>query len=411
MLQTPPDYRPTEYQQTAPILTIPGNTIGNGEYSNTPEIWMPSVVRTDELDPGDFGIHPDVRIYGCELSDPYIDLLETQRPGRFEEIQGEEHAFATLAQYREQDRLWTRRKGVAYSVDGELVRDKTKKVWGDPETREEFKRFLGQDGEINHAHNAWLSLLPHAKTLAYLSHPFSESQISHAKQPETPTNIDSVLQEWWVSCSDAVGIRSRAGVMKELIAAYSQEQAEGLRTWTSVGSGTAGPVLESAKILGLNPNMTLVDYDTTALDHAESTAARLNFAGQVTKLPANIFDPKELAKLPPTQMIDLMGIFEYIGEEIKSIGVTMTADEFLQANYEILEPGGRIIFGQMRNDRPNSHFTLGVIGWPFIVQRSPKEVMDIVDKAGINPSEVSVYLPDDGVYAVYTIDKPSVGEK
>jgi len=97
----------------------------------------------------------------------------------------------------------------------------------------------------------------------------------------------------------------------------------------------------------------------------------------------------------------MMGIFEYTGGNSKRDPVS-----FLKSGYDMLYPGGRLIFGQMLDTRPNPDFTMGIIGWPYVQMRSPAEIMEIVVKAGISPKEVKMYFPTDGVYTVVSIDKP-----
>lgn len=101
------------------------------------------------------------------------------------------------------------------------------------------------------------------------------------------------------------------------------------------------------------------------------------------------------------EVIDMMGIFEYTGD---NLGVDPV--KFLETCYSFLKPGGRLVFGQMRTDRPVGDFTMGVVGWPFVHTRTLNEFMDVIVKAGIPVETVSLFLPADGVYTVGAIDKP-----
>jgi hypothetical protein len=103
------------------------------------------------------------------------------------------------------------------------------------------------------------------------------------------------------------------------------------------------------------------------------------------------------------RLIDMMGIFEYTGNNLN-----IDSAGFLGAAYGLLAPGGRLLVGQMRTDRPNPDFTLGVVAWPHIETRTPDELMGIVAKAGINLGNVEMFLPDDNVYTVLCIDKPEL---
>ena len=104
-------------------------------------------------------------------------------------------------------------------------------------------------------------------------------------------------------------------------------------------------------------------------------------------------------------IVDAMGVFEYTGSRL-----TVDSSEFLAALYDILAPGGRLLIGQMRSDRPNPDFTLGVVAWPYIELRNPNEFMAVVRDAGIPPDRAELFLPTDGVNSILAIDKPRAHE-
>ena len=79
---------------------------------------------------------------------------------------------------------------------------------------------------------------------------------------------------------------------------------------------------------------------------------------------------------------------------------------FLRNAFEFVRPGGRLIFGNMRDSHPELAFTLNVVQWPHIQPRSLEHVMTIVTATGLHGS-AEVYLPTDGVYALYSITRPS----
>ncbi len=100
------------------------------------------------------------------------------------------------------------------------------------------------------------------------------------------------------------------------------------------------------------------------------------------------------------KMIDMLGIFEYTGP---NLGVDPVG--FLQSVWECLAPGGYLVTGQMRADRPRPDFTTGVVQWPYVELRTPDEFMAIIEAAGIDRNRVELHLPEDGVYMIAGITK------
>ncbi|MGH7238343.1 MAG: hypothetical protein ACREGF_07450, partial [Candidatus Saccharimonadales bacterium] len=241
--------------------------------------------------------------------------------------------------------------------------------------------------------------------------------------PDTITDIkgeefllDDTARRWLINGTDARAIRNRGTVLAELVKGFIEDKnCPDLRPkWMSVACGTALPSMKAAIHAGITPDLALVDISQTAMAATEELAAEIGYTGSITKHFKNIFKSKDMAELRDflgsngdrPQIIDLMGIFEYVGKHIRANPVN-----FLRANYDMLRPGGQLIFGQMRDDRPCQDFTMGVIGWPFIVMRSPKQVLEIVDKAGIPTISAKLYLPEDGVYTICSIQKPDGHEQ
>lgn len=338
----------------------------------------------------------------CSVVDPILDALAADAAA---DILSQESHFANIAQRRREARLWERNPGAAYPQVADS-NDGFSAVWGDPQTRQRFQEHLGSA-----AYEAWLALVPHASSLAYLTDPLSAAHVSG--DDGTFTDIDETLRTWWMACTDARGIRSRAIVMAHVLERYLSANVN-IHTWTSLACGTALPVIRASRDLGISPQMTLIDFDPTALAYAVQLGEQYCFAGEMTGVVGNIFDGTLLRSQPKSQIVDCMGIFEYIGDELNhhlgAHGMCVDPSSFLREAYDLLESGGMLIFGQMLDTRPNPDFTLGVVGWPFIEMRSIDEVLRIVSDAGIGLGQCQVYLPDDGVYAVYAVEKPRSSE-
>lgn len=180
--------------------------------------------------------------------------------------------------------------------------------------------------------------------------------------------------------------------------------------WMSIGCGTALPTMQAALRAGISPDLFLIDFDKKALAATDSLAKELGFHGALNKRSnINIFNARHLRRLRSELektaglplLIDLLGIFEYTG---KNLGVDSIG--FLKATYELLADGGRLILGQMREDRPIPDFAMGTIGWPYIEMRSLNKLMGIIVQTGILPEQCTMYLPSDGIYSVVVVDKP-----
>lgn len=322
--------------------------------------------------------------------DPYLVEGWREDPEAFEMVQHDETLLNQLAHVRRLDGKWQRKQEVAYDIkDGEI---QNRIEWGDPVSSEElFKRspVLAE----------WHNDVPSAKALTPLA---------------DPTSIkDPLARKWMTNCTDAIGIRSRAAILAESAKAYiydHPEKREDMR-WMSVACGTALPAMKAAMHAHATPNLTLLDLDRTAMETTQQLGQEIGFEGDIDQRRANIFNVAAMQRLKAQltakgedrrpDVMDLMGIFEYTGE---NLGVDPS--EFLASNFDLLKDGGRMIFGQMRTDRPNLDFTMGAVRWPYVETRTPDEVMKIVEKAGIPPSSVRIFLPTDGVYMVVTIDKP-----
>ena len=364
------------------------------------------MVASSELDPSSLGLSRALTpagIHAVEVLDPYVDYYPRSEQLR---IKSEESYFAAQAEQRHEAGLWHRRPDTAYFDPDGLQQEK--RTWGDPATKQHYLDAINSRGV-----ETWTTLIPSSRALIFPAGPHAARAIAGA-DGSVLLDIDDNARIWWSLATDPIGIRSRASVMAWAIKNFVDERLTtpasrlGLR-WMSVACGTALPAMTAAIHAGLHPELLLVDLDRSAMSSTQELAEQIGFQGQVNQHRVNIFAPRRLAQLGEQldhsggrpQLLDLMGIFEYTGQDL---GVDPVA--FLHANWELLAPGGRLVFGQMRADRPVASFFTGVLGWPLVQMRTPTEFLQIIHDAGIPVEATELYLPSDGVYMVGVIDKP-----
>jgi SAM-dependent methyltransferase len=388
----------------------------NTEFLNTPaeQYLLGDIQAVRAIDKARMPIAEHLKpaaMYEVDVSDPYVEQFT---PAEALEVHNVELAVSDYAKSRREAGLWERKQGTVYfDENGKKL---TKKGWGDPVTRDHFFNQILQSPAID----AWRDKMPSAEALADLSDPMGRDAIRSRLRDSDGNTIyvpmDDAARKWLVLCEDAKGIRSRASVMANVVTQFidEQRQVSGHNVqswkWASIACGTALPAMKAAMRAGIHPEMLLVDLDKSALQATRDIAEEIGFDGAMSQRDdINIFVPKEMARLREElgsngdrpMLIDLMGIFEYTGN---NLGVDPV--QFLRSVYDMLHPGGRLVFGQMRDDRPVPDFTMGVVSWPYVEMRSPEEFMEIIEAAGIPVDATKLYLPSDNVYTVGVIDKP-----
>lgn len=359
------------------------------------------------IDPTCFDIQEDLLPKSCirlEIEDPYINDLVQRKPNAVSEIHSQEQKLGEAAKRRREAGLWVREAKTVYTDDEGQKKNKSRHQWGDPVSHQKMLEQNGVDSTI-----AWLSNIPSAQALTILSDP--KKWVDILDSDGNLFLMDDITRDWLTVITDAVAIRNRGTVLATILHHYKDNirNSNGPIRSLSIASGTALPTMGALASLGIPADITLVDFDKTALQNAHNLALEVGFNGKIQTNVMNIMNLKHLKSFKEQltilnerpQIMDLIGIFEYIGPQTRS-----NPSEFLKANYEMLEPGGYLIFGQMLKERPNPDFTFGVIGWPYIVMRSPNTIMQLIREADINPQHVSLYFPNDNIYTLGVIEKP-----
>lgn len=342
----------------------------------------------------------DAKVWHVDVQDPFLDpavtSLEIQKS-----VLRDETYYNNLAANRRAEGLWTRKRRLAYDINGnevEIGSGDTDPVHG---IHTKFIEYVDSP-----SYRAWLRRFPSAEALQYPSDPHLHRTIKDSNGVELA--VDEYFTNFLKACSDGKGIRSRVAIAADIIERYYDGTGHHDLSWTSVACGTALPVFQTSRKLNgsFAPHITLMDYDTNALRVGKELHTFMGCHGDIVTVSENIFNPYVLQQYR-ADIIDAMGIFEYIGDPViemqKKMGIDTSPAKFLKACYDAANK--KVIFGQMSPDRPNPDFLMGVLGWPFIEMRSPQEVALIVEEAGIPLEQLNIYTTTDGVYVVYEINK------
>jgi hypothetical protein len=252
----------------------------------------------------------------------------------------------------------------------------------------------------------WRDLVPSAMALLPIQAPHT-THLPGAAGLELPADRD-----FFVHLYDAIGIRSRAAVMAHLITEFT-ETSSGPGAWLSLACGAALPVLQAAASLPDSVTVDLIDLDPMALEYAAGFAQALGLTANVRCTKADLLDLTSLIHCVPQAggftVVEMMGFFEYLPDEPQQVGslTIPSAGQFLSAALSLAGPDSLVVFGNMLTTHPQIDFTLKVVQWPYVQPRSLDDLADLLAQVGVDPEDVTIYTPDDGVYAVVAIRTPS----
>lgn len=248
-------------------------------------------------------------------------------------------------------------------------------------------------------------LVPSAKAL---------TPLYNAEDWTLPTGqeIDPKTRNYFLHSLDAIAIRARAAIMSAIAAGYLAPR--GTTRWASLACGAAIPVFRTLESQASgHVDVTLIDLDADALAHAAELASRKGFHEDtdfrllqrhlIRDLVATSRLVDELGA-ESMDFVDMLGIFEYIPDEFNGF---KSAAAFLQNAFRLVKPGGALVAANMLDTHPLLDFNQRGVGWPQIYPRSQAEILRVIANAGIPAEQVTMTIPDDGIYAVVEIRKPA----
>jgi hypothetical protein len=247
------------------------------------------------------------------------------------------------------------------------------------------------------AMKAWRNYVPGGIATYHVHSP-------HKRLMPNGQKLDLITRGFFRHSVDAVGVRSRAKILEFLASDYILGN-KGDIAWLSIAGGSGQPVYDTCLNLSKEDRqrirLTLVDIDQTIVLFAKKIyddervgleSAEFKRVDILNKTSRN-----QLLKDSKPQIIDCMGIFEYLTNQ--------KAVELLKDLYATLPANGRIIFTNMSPAHPHLNVHQRALGWPGVIQRTIHEVAELLDAAKIPRSNASTYRAEDNVYNVYVVER------
>lgn len=246
----------------------------------------------------------------------------------------------------------------------------------------------------------WRELMPSALALEPLYSPIRETM----EQVNIP--YDKRLELIFTNALDAIAIRARGKVTTELAVEHVKRaldlNAKEYRT-LSIGCGAAGPILNVlSEVKDDRVTSTLYDINPKVLGYATDRAQERGLGARVSTEEGNLVTDYVKNELPDSKkgtvdLVDIMGVFEYFKEG--------SARELLKNSFAQVKPGGVILFGNMLSSRGQKEINQRVVQWPRLSMRTIEQDLEIIRNAGLPVKNTRVYVPSDGLYAIFAIEK------
>lgn len=226
----------------------------------------------------------------------------------------------------------------------------------------------------------------------------------HPDAPVQPDGVrlDPVTRRFFRHSLDATGLRSRAYLLMEIVS-RQLETSDGPFRWVSLGAGTG--IVACDYLTSLSPRLrrrlqvVLVDRDPAALRHGREHVRRQHLGSVVQQRQLDITRARDLAGVlrGRPQLVDALGVVEYLDES--------AAAALAGRVYGALAVGGRFVFSNMAANRPQLAVHRHALGWPGVIVRRPRQIMQFLSAAGIPAAAVTFLMADDGMYYICEVTR------
>lgn len=367
------------------------------------------------------------KLVQTQISDPNINYLHATKPGRVQEIQHQEQWMDRVSASR--FARWLRKDKAVVAYDQEVLKSintEESTAFGDKVSRDKFFGVGGILGDP--ALRLWRKLIPQATALTPLANPYNVENVYDPKTGQTEPMTD-MTREWMTACTDGWEIRNRTAIMVDEIGGhigkYAATHADTKMVVVSIAGGTALATMQSIMRSGVDPSnveLVLLESNPHSLQMATALAGRIGYKGVITKKEVDVFDPKAMKavkqELDDRQAkviaVDAVGIAEYSTEQLRTAALERrygadymlyNPDKFIAACLDFASEDGLAVIGQMNTNRPNPHFTRGVVSWPYICMRSVNNFASLLKDGGADLGLSKLSLTPLGAYTMASIYK------
>lgn len=218
-------------------------------------------------------------------------------------------------------------------------------------------------------------------------------------------------------CADGIGIRERKDIVNRHMIEHLKKTAERDEDRSindmlimSFGCGTALPTLQMMKVLkketGQAPTVILLDQDPLSLAAAQNLARQMgleeNIEVHCQRLFSKLGRPLGLEKVLKGRLLDIAedsGLREYLPDVVYR--------KLTKESWRFLRGGGRMVTGNMNENRPQKEFLHGLMGWlPRVTMRKIKRSFELLIGSGVPREAISAEVAPSGVYTIFTAEKP-----
>lgn len=259
---------------------------------------------------------------------------------------------------------------------------------------EEGRAFLDASETVR----KWKEYIPTAMALYPLQRPNAPTMLDG-------TPIDDLARQLFLYGQDARAIRLRGTLFGNLLRSRDGKVAKIF----SLAGGAAVAECDAIAQMFQKPEVLVVDNDSRALGYVEQivveTGMESNYRTEEIDLVGGFVLARDGHPSMPAAGCDLanaLGITEYFQKRF--------VRAFLQKSYSLVRPGGSLIFANMLDEHPTLNFHKQIIEWRGVQPRSQAELIAIARTVADRPEDITLYIPDDKVYAVIEIEKPSLSQ-
>lgn len=389
------------------------------------------------FEPAELSAAP-AEIVKLAIHNPNLAYLRATRPGRIEQIQGQESVMDWVSKMNFPNWRHQRKRQAAYMREQEGLDGENSLANGDQASRE---RFFGVGGWLgSDALRLWRETIPRAVALLPLLNPFNTWVIRH---PDPRDGREAAMQqgdqEWMAACTDGQEIFHRSTILVEEmgghIGKYAAAHPDEKIAVVSVGGGTALGTMQAIQCSGVDParvELVLLESDKSLLasdpgdrrgrNMIEQLADRIGYTGKITPRETDAFDPEAMRQVKEelaargnkVVALDAVGIAEYSNKELgtpdrrRRYGddyMLFNPEKFMKACLNLVDDEGIALIGQMRADRPNPYFMAGVVSWPLVCRRSIREFARVLRDGGSRMDLTRFSLTPLDTYTMATIFK------